>query len=308
MAITYTDKVQVAVNPLAPEEQWRALDANEVKTEVNANITATGVAQGDIDAHEALTNNPHSVTASQVGLGSVDDTSDANKPVSTAQQTALDAVSLNIANPQIDNYTLVLTDKDKRVEMNKATAVNLTIPLNSTVAFPIGTVVYPIRAGIGALTIVATGGVTITNTAGVLTDPGQNILMTLIKTGTDTWLLQNGGNGVWQTWVPTFTGFSVQPTGVDASYCQLGAKVAVLRWEMATAGGTSNSVNFTMTIPFLARSQTRYPCLVLNAGTFSHGEGYSAAGSNIVSFFRGALSFTASGAKGSYGQMIIEIQ
>ena len=40
--------------------------------------------------HLGLTNNPHAVTATQVGLGSVDNTTDANKPVSTAQQTALD--------------------------------------------------------------------------------------------------------------------------------------------------------------------------------------------------------------------------
>ena len=41
--------------------------------------------------HDALPNdNPHGVTASQVGLGNVDNTSDLNKPVSTAQQAALD--------------------------------------------------------------------------------------------------------------------------------------------------------------------------------------------------------------------------
>ena len=40
--------------------------------------------------HEDDTNNPHSVTKSQVGLGNVDNTSDADKPVSTDQQTALD--------------------------------------------------------------------------------------------------------------------------------------------------------------------------------------------------------------------------
>ena len=44
-----------------------------------------------IDTHIANTSNPHSVIASQVGLGNVDNTSDANKPVSTAQQTAIDA-------------------------------------------------------------------------------------------------------------------------------------------------------------------------------------------------------------------------
>lgn len=45
----------------------------------------------ELYAHASNTSNPHSVTATQVGLGNVDNTSDANKPVSTAQQTALDA-------------------------------------------------------------------------------------------------------------------------------------------------------------------------------------------------------------------------
>lgn len=40
--------------------------------------------------HIADKGNPHEVTKSQVGLGNVDNTSDLDKPVSTAQQTALD--------------------------------------------------------------------------------------------------------------------------------------------------------------------------------------------------------------------------
>ena len=46
--------------------------------------------QDNLDAHEADTANPHSVTKAQVGLGNADNTSDADKPVSTAQQAALD--------------------------------------------------------------------------------------------------------------------------------------------------------------------------------------------------------------------------
>jgi len=42
-----------------------------------------------IDSHIASTSNPHSVTKAQVGLSNVDNTSDLNKPVSTATQTAL---------------------------------------------------------------------------------------------------------------------------------------------------------------------------------------------------------------------------
>ena len=49
----------------------------------------TNDALQELGAHKASTSNPHGVTKAQVGLGSVDNTSDANKPVSTAGQTAL---------------------------------------------------------------------------------------------------------------------------------------------------------------------------------------------------------------------------
>lgn len=43
-----------------------------------------------LEAHTDATNNPHAVTKSQVGLGNCNNTADADKPVSTATQTALD--------------------------------------------------------------------------------------------------------------------------------------------------------------------------------------------------------------------------
>ena len=59
-------------------------------TEVQAAIDETVT---DLKAHEALTNNPHAVTKTQVGLSNVDNTSDVNKPVSSATQAALDLKS-----------------------------------------------------------------------------------------------------------------------------------------------------------------------------------------------------------------------
>jgi hypothetical protein len=62
----------------------------------NTGTTAGTVAAGDdsritaAGTHAAATDNPHGVTKAQVGLANVDNTSDANKPVSTAQQAALD--------------------------------------------------------------------------------------------------------------------------------------------------------------------------------------------------------------------------
>lgn len=49
------------------------------------------------DAHIARVDNPHNVTKVQVGLGNVDNTSDANKPISTATQNALN-LKANAAN------------------------------------------------------------------------------------------------------------------------------------------------------------------------------------------------------------------
>ena len=52
-------------------------------------------AQETQKTHEENTNNPHAVTKEQVGLGNVDNTSDADKPVSTAQQRAIDEAYAN---------------------------------------------------------------------------------------------------------------------------------------------------------------------------------------------------------------------
>ena len=48
-------------------------------------------ADAKLKVHTDRTDNPHNVTKVQVGLGNVDNTSDLNKPISTATQTALDS-------------------------------------------------------------------------------------------------------------------------------------------------------------------------------------------------------------------------
>lgn len=49
----------------------------------------------DFISHANNKSNPHGVTKAQVGLGNADNTSDVNKPVSTAQQAAIDAAYAN---------------------------------------------------------------------------------------------------------------------------------------------------------------------------------------------------------------------
>jgi hypothetical protein len=126
-----------------------------------------------------------------VGLGNVDNTSDANKPVSTATQTALDAKTnkLIVTNRQTASYTLVLGDADKLVEINNASANNLTIPLNSSVAFPTGTQILLAQYGAGQTTIVATSGVTVRSNGAKLKLNAQYSGATLIKIAENEWYL-----------------------------------------------------------------------------------------------------------------------
>jgi hypothetical protein len=72
--------------------------------------------------------------------------------------------------------------------MNIASANTLTVPLNSSVVFPIGTVINIECIGAGKTTVVATSGVTIISKGSYL---GITVLgdASLHKLGTDTWKL-----------------------------------------------------------------------------------------------------------------------
>ena len=54
-------------------------------------------ARTNLASHTSNNLNPHSVTKAQVGLGNVDNTSDANKPISNAQ-AAVNATKFDKAN------------------------------------------------------------------------------------------------------------------------------------------------------------------------------------------------------------------
>ena len=88
-ANTYTEYVYVN-NVWEKLGEYKAeIDLTPYLTETKA--SSTYATKTELTTHTSNTNNPHSVTKAQVGLGNVDNTSDMNKPVSTAQQKALDA-------------------------------------------------------------------------------------------------------------------------------------------------------------------------------------------------------------------------
>jgi hypothetical protein len=140
-------------------------------------------------ADPTFTGTVSGVTKAHVGLGNVDNTSDANKPISTATQTALDAKvnSLVTIDAETASYTLILTNQDQMVEMNVGSANTLTVPANSSVAFPIGTRIHVVQTGSGQTTITPAGGVTVNGTPGLKTR-AQWSAVTLVKRATDTWV------------------------------------------------------------------------------------------------------------------------
>ena len=130
---------------------WTPKDDIATTTQLNDEITARENAdlglqnqintnKGTMDGHIANTSNPHQVTKTQVGLGNVDNTSDLNKPISTATQNALDlkmpistkygaALSLTI-NSTTYVVTAQLKDQDGN---NLGTAQTIDLPLESVV-------------------------------------------------------------------------------------------------------------------------------------------------------------------------------
>jgi len=92
-------------------------------------------------------------------------------------------------NRQSSSYTLAITDAGLMVEMNVATANNLTIPLNSAVPFVIGQIIEVTQYGAGQTTIVPTSGVTVRSYTGLTKLSGQYAAATLTKVGTNEWYL-----------------------------------------------------------------------------------------------------------------------
>jgi hypothetical protein len=106
----------------------------------------------------------------------------------TDLQTALDAKTnkLITTNRQTASYTLVLSDADKLVEMNVASANNLTVPAST---FSAGTQILLAQYGAGQTTVVAGSGMTIRSNGAKLKLNAQYSGATLVFiSGTEAYL------------------------------------------------------------------------------------------------------------------------
>jgi len=82
------------------------------------------------------------------------------------------------------SYQLVLTDKNKYKKLSNANAITVTIPLDSVVDFPIGSMITLEQSGVGVITVTITATGTLT---GKVLSAGQYTILILIKTNINTW-------------------------------------------------------------------------------------------------------------------------
>lgn len=86
--------------------------------------------------------------------------------------------------------TLALTDAGRTIPCNLAgNRIDITVPPNSSVAFPVGTTIILARLGVADVAVVAGSGVTINSADSYKKINKQYETMALYKLATDTWLL-----------------------------------------------------------------------------------------------------------------------
>jgi hypothetical protein len=103
-----------------------------------------------------------------------------------------DYVDYERATLPIDTYTagrtLTFGDSSRMVAVNSSSATTVTVPLNSSVAFRVGTRVFIRKMGTGNVTIAGASGVTINWAGGAFTITTQYASAEIHKISTDTWV------------------------------------------------------------------------------------------------------------------------
>ena len=171
-----------------------SLDTLAVGTLEATNITMGNVSATEISYLDGLTSNVQAQintkapTASPTFTGLV--TLAANGIAFTdGVQTMQGVPSQTPIIQKTTSYTLSdLAERDDLIEMGSSSAVTLTIPLNSAVAFPIGTSIDILQTGTGQVTIAGDSGVTVNATPGLKLRT-QWSSATLFKRATNTWVV-----------------------------------------------------------------------------------------------------------------------
>jgi hypothetical protein len=114
-----------------------------------------------------------------------------NKTLTTPTLTS-PLINLGINTQTGTTYTTVLADNGKLVTLSNASGITLTIPPNSSVAYPVGAQLNLAQLGAGQVTFAQGSGVTIVSTGATASAPklrAQYSTATAVQTSTDNWLV-----------------------------------------------------------------------------------------------------------------------
>ncbi|QFG08093.1 minor tail protein [Gordonia phage PCoral7] len=181
-----------AVNAGTGLDGGGTLDASRTLSVKYGNTAGTAAQGDDVRLGDTRTPTDNTVSTAKIQNGAVTVAklgSDVAPQIQGMIDTSVLAAQRITVNAQTGAYTLVLTDANKAVEVTTASAVNLTIPTDASVNFPVGTVIEVDQMGAGKVTIVGASGVTIQSAVTPPTTRTQYSAVVLRKRGANLWLV-----------------------------------------------------------------------------------------------------------------------
>ena len=161
------------------------ISVSDGQLEVNAWST------GKIAFYRGTTQSAIIDASGSVGIGTISPAYKLDVSGSARVQSGL--VAPLLFNRITTTYTLVLTDQGKMIEADFSTNIVITVPLNSNVAFPIGTEIAFVKRGSGNAQIIGesgfAGSVTVNSVSGLYTLKDQYGVASLVKVDTNEWYL-----------------------------------------------------------------------------------------------------------------------
>ena len=153
----------------------------------DSNVTTAKIADANVTTAKIA---DEAVTTAKIDDGAVTDAKLANAKADLDANSKVEAEQASSSiNTITADATLALTDAGKFIKINSSSAVTVTVPLNSSVAFPAGTEIEFCRYGSGTATFTGASGVTIVSLDSELTISDQYCTAALKKLDTDEWLL-----------------------------------------------------------------------------------------------------------------------